>query len=73
MELEGRLARIHGVPRLHGARAAATDLRGGAAMVIAALAAEGESRITQAWHLDRGYGRFAERLRSLGADVESDC
>ncbi|MBR4192851.1 MAG: UDP-N-acetylglucosamine 1-carboxyvinyltransferase [Oscillospiraceae bacterium] len=73
VELEGRLARIHGVPRLHGARAAATDLRGGAAMVIAALAAEGESRITQAWHLDRGYGRFAERLRSLGADVESDC
>ena len=72
IELAGRLARIRGVERLHGAEAAATDLRGAAALVIAALAAEGESRITAAWHLDRGYGRFAERLRSLGAEAEED-
>ncbi len=71
VELSGRLARIHGVPRLHGARVNATDLRGAAAMAIAALAAEGESRISQAWHLDRGYGNFITRLQSLGAEVHS--
>ena len=69
IETAGRVARVRGVEALHGARAAATDLRGGAAMVIAALAAEGRSTITQAWHLERGYGNFVERLRSLGADV----
>ena len=69
VEITGRIARIRGVDRLHGAAAAATDLRGAAALVIAALAAEGESRITDARHLDRGYARFAERLRALGADA----
>ena len=69
VEITGRIARIRGVDRLHGAAVAATDLRGAAALVIAALAAEGESRITDARHLDRGYARFAERLRALGADA----
>lgn len=72
IETAGRLARVRGVKRLHGARIAATDLRGAAAMVIAALSAEGETTITQAWHLDRGYGRFVRRLRSLGAEAEED-
>ena len=72
IETAGRVARVRGVEALRGARAAATDLRGGAALVIAALAAEGRSTITQAWHLDRGYARFVERLRSLGAEATMD-
>jgi UDP-N-acetylglucosamine 1-carboxyvinyltransferase len=72
IETAGRVARVRGVEALHGAEAAATDLRGGAAMVIAALAAEDESRITQAWHLDRGYAHFVERLRSLGAEASDE-
>ena len=70
IEIRGRLARVCGVEALHGAEAAATDLRGGAALVIAALAARGESRITQARHLDRGYGELVRRLQTLGATVE---
>ncbi len=71
IETAGQLARVRGVKSLHGARIAATDLRGAAAMVIAALAAEGETTLSQAWHLDRGYGDFVERLQSLGAEVHS--
>ena len=70
IETAGRIARVRGVETLRGAEAAATDLRGGAALVIAALAAEGRSTITQAWHIDRGYGQFVERLRALGAEAE---
>ena len=70
IETQGRLARVHGVKALHGARTAATDLRGGAALLIAALAARGESTITEARHLDRGYGELVRRLQSLGATVE---
>ena len=72
IETAGCLARVYGVKKLHGAQIAATDLRGAAAMVIAALSAEGETRITQAWHLDRGYGEFAARLRSLGGEAVSE-
>ena len=71
IETAGQLARVRGVKSLRGARIAATDLRGAAAMVIAALAAEGETTLSQAWHLDRGYGDFVERLQSLGAEVHS--
>ena len=69
IELTGRRANVRGVRSLRGASVAATDLRGAAAMVIAALTAKGESQITQAWHLDRGYGHFTERLHALGAEV----
>ena len=68
----GDLALVRGVGALHAAEISATDLRGGAAMVIGALAAEGTSVIRDAWHLDRGYGKFAERLRALGADVMTE-
>ena len=71
IETAGDLARVRGVPALHGAAVTATDLRGGAAMVIAALAAQGESQIHDAWHLDRGYGDFIQRLRALGAEAHS--
>lgn len=72
IETVGDLARVRGVPALHGAEITATDLRGAAAMVIAALSAEGESIIHNAWHLDRGYGRLIERLRLLGAEVAAE-
>lgn len=60
---------ITGVPSLSGAEMKSPDLRGGAALAVAALAAQGESRITGLHHLMRGYENFAEKLRSLGADV----
>ena len=71
--VSGAKARIRGVPALHGADAAATDLRGGAAMVIAALGAEGVSHITEIQHIDRGYERLCEKLRGLGAEVYPDA
>lgn len=67
----GRHAVVTGVKSLHGASVEATDLRGGAAMVIAALSAEGESRITRTEHMERGYASFAQTLRSCGAQIES--
>ena len=45
--------------------------KAGAAMILAGLSAEGETTVTQAWHLDRGYGDFVPRLQSLGAEVHS--
>ena len=61
---------IRGAAALHGAGLAAYDLRGGAALVLAALQAEGESTVAGVEHIDRGYERFAEKLRALGAQVE---
>ena len=71
IETTGRVAFVRGVPALRAAPEplAATDLRGAAALTIAALAAEGTTTITEAHHLDRGYGAFVERLRSLGAEA----
>jgi len=63
-------AAVRGVRRLHGARVAATDLRGGAALVLAALAAEGTTTVRRIDHLDRGYERFERKLRGLGARIE---
>ena len=67
---EGRVAVVTGVEALHGAPAVATDLRGGAALIIAALSAEGETDVLDSGHITRGYERFDERLRMLGADLE---
>ena len=67
LEQGGRALRIRGVRRLHGAEAAAPDLRGGAALVLAALAAQGESRITGCGHIRRGYPDLGGILSSLGA------
>lgn len=65
----GAQAIVEGVETLHGAQVTATDLRGGAAMVIAALSAEGESRIDATEHMERGYEAFAENLRACGAQI----
>lgn len=67
--VRGRQAEIWGVDCLHGNVLNATDLRGGAAMIIAGLCAEGETVICDTGHIRRGYERFDARLRSLGADI----
>jgi UDP-N-acetylglucosamine 1-carboxyvinyltransferase len=64
-----RTAIIEGVPMLTGADLSAADLRGGAALVTAALAARGKSTLTNLCHLDRGYEHLAENLRAIGADI----
>ena len=69
IRVEGRVAVVYGVPRLHGARVEATDLRGGAALAVAALGAEGETVITGVHHIDRGYQDLPGDLRLLGASV----
>ncbi len=69
IRLEGRWAVVEGPSRLTGARVMASDLRASAALVLAALAAEGETTIERVYHLDRGYQRMEEKLRALGARV----
>lgn len=66
---DGRTAVVCGVDRLCGASVECTDLRGGAALLIAGLAANGETRITKLCHLDRGYDHPEENLTVLGADI----
>ncbi|MDE6979138.1 MAG: UDP-N-acetylglucosamine 1-carboxyvinyltransferase [Helicobacter sp.] len=70
IELEGNKARIFGRQTLFGADVMATDLRASSALVLAALIAEGESRIHRIYHLDRGYERIEEKLSALGAMVK---
>ena len=67
---EGHHAVVRGVDRLSGAQVRATDLRAGAALVLAGLVADGETVVADAHHVDRGYEDLAGKLRSLGADVE---
>ena len=64
------IALIEGIERFKGATVVATDLRAGAALVCAALAADGTSFITQARKIDRGYENIVQKLKSLGADIE---
>jgi UDP-N-acetylglucosamine 1-carboxyvinyltransferase len=70
--LSGRSAHIRGVPRLMGAPVMATDLRASAGLLVAALAAEGDTVVNRVYHIDRGYERIEEKLRSLGADVRRE-
>lgn len=65
----GNEAIIRGVEHLVGAKVKATDLRAGAALVLAGLVADGETQVSNVYHLDRGYYKFEEKLRGLGADV----
>ena len=69
IDVEGRVAVVRGVERLHGAKLEACDLRGGGALVAAALGAEGESTIYGLHHIDRGYQRLEEMLRRLGGTI----
>ncbi|MDI3327847.1 MAG: UDP-N-acetylglucosamine 1-carboxyvinyltransferase [Alicyclobacillaceae bacterium] len=69
IKVEGRTALIEGVPRLTGARVHATDLRAGAALVLAGLCAEGETEVLGVHHIDRGYVDIVGKLRGLGAEI----
>jgi UDP-N-acetylglucosamine 1-carboxyvinyltransferase len=66
---DGHHAVVRGVPRLHGTTVHSHDIRAGAAMVVAGLAAEGTTTITGVHHIDRGYDDLVGRLRSVGADI----
>lgn len=70
IKIEGRSCIINGPVKLQGAEVTATDLRAAAALILAGLAAEGYTRVTELKHLDRGYVRFHEKLKELGADIE---
>ncbi len=69
IQIAGRAAMVSGVGRLHGAAVRSTDLRGGAALVVAALGAEGTTKVGQLRHIRRGYQDFDKNLRALGADI----
>ena len=70
IHVEGRTADIDGAANLTGATVMATDLRASASLVIAALVAEGQTRVDRIYHLDRGYDQMEEKLRAIGADIE---
>jgi UDP-N-acetylglucosamine 1-carboxyvinyltransferase len=70
IRLDGQTATIDGVPRLRGAPVMATDLRASVSLVIAALAAEGETMVNRVYHLDRGFERLEAKLAACGAQIE---
>ena len=70
VKLDGHTAVVRGPTALEGAPVTASDLRASAALVLGGLAGRGETRVRRIYHLDRGYARMDERLRSLGASVE---
>ena len=69
ISVSGGEARVRGVPILDGAQVMATDLRASVSLVIAALAARGETTVSRVYHLDRGFERLEEKLSACGADV----
>ena len=73
IEVNGRTAVIKGVSHLVGQTVRATDLRGGAGVVIAGLIASGETVITEIKHIDRGYERLVDKFKGLGADIKRVC
>lgn len=70
--VEGNTAIIKGPSKLHGSTVTATDLRAGAALVLAGLLAEGETEIQDIYHIERGYSSLIEKLRDLGADIRRE-
>ncbi len=70
INVHGASAMVRGVPRLTGAEVMATDLRASVSLVLAGLAAEGETVVNRVYHLDRGYERLEEKLAACGADIE---
>jgi UDP-N-acetylglucosamine 1-carboxyvinyltransferase len=70
IDIHGRSAIVHGVPKLTGAAVMATDLRASMSLVLAGLAAEGETEVLRVYHLDRGYERLEEKLSAVGATIE---
>ncbi|MFA5989784.1 MAG: UDP-N-acetylglucosamine 1-carboxyvinyltransferase [Sphingomonas sp.] len=70
IQVRGRTAVVRGVGRLIGAPVMATDLRASMSLVLAGLAAQGETQVQRVYHLDRGYERLEEKLSAVGADIE---
>ena len=70
IEVHGGTATVKGVEKLRGARVMATDLRASVSLILAGLAAEGETVVSRVYHLDRGYERVEEKFRGIGAHIE---
>ena len=70
IQIQGSTALVRGVKDLKGASVMATDLRASAALIVAGLAAKGETVVHRIYHLDRGYERIEEKLSLLGADIK---
>lgn len=70
IQIEGRSAIVKGVPKLSAAPVMATDLRASASLILAGLAAEGQTVVSRIYHLDRGYEHIEEKLSALGADIK---
>ncbi len=70
--IEGGTATVRGVEKIKGAPLMATDLRASASLIVAALAAEGETTINRIYHLDRGYEKIEEKLQKIGADIRRE-
>ena len=70
VKVVGKVAMVTGVPGLTGAPVKAADLRGGAALAVAAMGAEGTSEIYDIYHIDRGYDGFDRTFSDLGADIQ---
>ena len=70
IQVRGRSAVVRGVSELNGAPVMATDLRASMSLIIAGLAAKGETQVQRVYHLDRGYERLEEKLSAVGADIE---
>lgn len=69
IKIDGRIAIIEGVTKITGCQVKATDLRAGAAMILSGLAAEGETEISDVYHIDRGYDNIEQKFRNLGAEI----
>jgi UDP-N-acetylglucosamine 1-carboxyvinyltransferase len=69
IDVRGHMAHVHGQPSLWGARVMATDLRASACLILAGLAAQGQTVVSHVYHLDRGYERIEEKLAALGAQI----
>jgi UDP-N-acetylglucosamine 1-carboxyvinyltransferase len=67
---QGPSSIVHGVPGLSGAEVMASDIRGGASLVVAGLGARGETKIHRVYHVDRGYDRVEEKFSQLGARIQ---
>jgi UDP-N-acetylglucosamine 1-carboxyvinyltransferase len=70
IDVHGGVATVTGIPKLRGARVMATDLRASVSLILAGLAAEGETRVARVYHLDRGYEKVVSKFRGVGADIE---
>ena len=70
IEVHGGTATVTGVERLKGARVMATDLRASVSLILAGMAAEGETTVSRVYHLDRGYEHVVRKLEGVGAKIE---